>query len=93
MQILTIKYVAMTVASLAFLMGCSPNQHDSVSLDSESEAAKPQSIAKFKAYTKRFDGEINVSENHATDRMSTIDSDRSGINVSITWNATSIILA
>ena len=53
MQILTIKYVAMTVASLAFLMGCSPNQHDSVSLDSESEAAKPQSIAKFKAYTKR----------------------------------------
>jgi len=66
MQILTIKHVAMTVASLAFLMGCSPNQHDSVSLDSESEAAKPQSIAKFKAYTKRFDGEINMSENHAT---------------------------
>lgn len=67
-----IKYAAMTIANVVFLLGCSPNQHDPVNHGNDAEVAKPLAITKFQAYTERFVDDINMSKNHATGHVGNV---------------------
>lgn len=66
MQKFCAKYAVIVLVSSLCLISCSSEKIDTVDGNATKDIAKSADITKFNAYTKRFEGDMEMTKNHAT---------------------------